>query len=190
MENKDLFGVSVVTLLRFLALFVILIGLAYTAAFAAASAGGWAIYSSVFGGLLLTLFLSTVIYAISYVIEAAGNAKTVFGLRISEFLRYISILTILVGVAYAVFNGIQVVGGWAVTSNIFFGLLLSIGFASILYGTSYIFASKAIDVSGAAKTAPEPTPAKAEPEPALKPEPAKKSKAVAKKEEPPAPPTA
>lgn len=143
MSNKELFGVPVVTILRYLALAVVLIGLAYTGTYAITAAGWQAIGANVFRGLLLTLFFSSILYGISYIIQATGDTVVIWGIKISSLLRYFAIIATIIGLLFAIFSGLaasaSAAAGWLVTSNILYGLLLTIAFAAIIYAVSSVF---------------------------------------------------
>ena len=147
MGDKEVLGVSVATILRYLALIVVLVGLGFTGTFAVTVAGWQAIGANVFRGLLLTLFFSSVLYGISYLLQVGSDTATIFGIKISTLLRYLAIVVFIVGILYAVFSGmaaaVAAATGWVVNSNILYGLLLTISMAAILYGASYIFAEEA-----------------------------------------------
>jgi len=162
MSNKELFGVPVVTILRYLALVVVLIGLAYTGTYAVTAAGWQAIGANVFHGLLLTLFFSSILYGISYIIQAAGDTVVIWGIKISSLLRYFAIIATIIGLLFAIFSGLaasaDAEAGWKVTSNILYGLLLTIALAAILYAVSSVFGDTDKEPKKKAETKPKAKP--------------------------------
>ena len=145
MENKEfrVFGasISIVSLLRYLAIAVAVFGIIYAILEGVAAVGGVAATAAVFWGLLLTAFFGVALYGLSYLVQATGETSTIFGISIVTLLRYVAIAVIVIGLIYLVFNAIAV-GGVGAASAVFWGLLWTTFAAAVLYALSCLLSAK------------------------------------------------
>ena len=148
MGNKELqvFGISItiVSLLRYLALAVAAFGIIYTILSAVVAVGGATATAACFWGLLLTVFFGAALYGLSYLVQATGETGTIFwGISIISLLRGVAIAAVVIGLVYTIFAAVVAVGGVAAASTSFWGLLWTTFASAVLYALSCLLSAKA-----------------------------------------------
>ena len=146
MEGKELqvFGISIsiVSLLRYLAIAVAAFGIIYTILSAVVAVGGIAATAAFFWGLLLTAFFGAALYGLSYLVQATGEVGTIFGISIITLLRHVAIAVVAIGLVYTILLAVVAVGGVAAALAVFWGLLWTTFGAAVLYALSCLISAK------------------------------------------------
>lgn len=146
MQGKGLktFGISisVVSLLRYLAIAVAVFGILYAILAAVSAVGGAAATAALFWGLLLTAFFGATLYGLSYLVQASAEMVTIFGISISSLLRIVAIAAVTIGLIYTICNAVVAVGGAAAAAVVFLGFLWTTFTSAVLYALSCLLSAK------------------------------------------------
>ena len=133
------------TLLRWLALVVVIVNLAVAIVVTVAVSGTGGVFSTAtfFYELFVFTTISAILYALSYIVSKDGDIKTVFGLSIVHLLRYMIVALLIVGLIMIVLWSIAIPGGGGGTVGSFLkSLLYTVVAIIILYTLSYILTRK------------------------------------------------
>jgi hypothetical protein len=145
-DTIELPKMSMVSLLRWLALLEIIIGLVGVIVLAVVFANGIGTAALIFIGLKLVVFIAVLLYSLSYMMPSVANMKTFLGAPIQKFLRYSIYVILTLGFLELIFailaSSPGAAGEIAFYTSIFTGLFSTIVAAVVFYSVYLLIDSK------------------------------------------------
>jgi len=145
-KNSVVLNINLVSLLRWLALIVVVVdfGLAIYLAVIARIFGGTFSAASFFTVFLSLAWVSTILYALSYIVSEDNDMMTVLSITITQLLRYMMIAVSALGLI-AIILWVAVLanfGGGANVVSILSDLLSTFVAVVILYSLHFVLSKK------------------------------------------------
>jgi len=134
--------ISLVPLLRWLALLEIVIGPAAVIVLAATSYTGVATAAIILTGIKGTAFIAILLYSFSYVSTKVTDMKTVFSISIQQLLRCAIIIILALGLAELALNILTAIIATDFLASVFGGIFSTITFTVILYSGYLLIQTK------------------------------------------------
>jgi len=145
-KNSVALNINLVSLLRWLALVVVVVnfGLAIYLAVIVRILGGTLSAASFFTIFLSLAWVSTILYALSYIVSEDNDMMTVFNISITQLLRYMMIVVLALGLIAIILWGAVLAnfGGGGNVVSVLGDLLSTLVAVVILYALSYILSKK------------------------------------------------
>lgn len=137
---------SLVSLLRWLAVLELILGLAGVIVMAVVFADGVGTAALIFIGLKLVAFVAILLYSLSYMMPSVTDMQTFLGVPVQKFLRYSIYVILTLGLLELIFSilasSLVLVGGVAYYMSIFAGMLSTVVAAVICLSIYLLMDSK------------------------------------------------
>jgi len=134
---------SLVSLLRWLAVLELILGLAGVIVMAVVFADGVGTAALIFIGLKLVAFVAILLYSLSYMMPSVTDTQTFLGVPVQKFLRYSIYVILTLGLLELIFtilaSSLVLVGGFGVAyyMSIFTGMLSTV-VATVVFLSIYL----------------------------------------------------